>query len=348
MSTFLDSPTPSNTPHVISFHENTPKNNMTNLSCATILNSFKAPKAYLMTEDPSPNMYSKRIIDSNQPSCTSTTNLQLRQSNHTLHETLQNIQDELAAHRTIMLDVQSRVSHLELASSIDNQTDTPPNSRDMQIFQHARGRCANNATRESLAWWEACKTFAHNCDSPFDANDFLKTPKRFSGFDFNLTGLKTKPHTPTVTPEVDDVPGLSPASDRDEQSDTETHDGLNHAFNETLSMPYPRLWNKKEGGNIVERVIEFDRVKIPMPPVLQSPPRSVRSKSASVVSVDADLTALPDLPPSPPALPAVETAQRNHKGIKSLFASKALFKNRSTGKDFHPLPSQVKSTENNQ
>ncbi|KAH7377340.1 hypothetical protein BKA66DRAFT_588925 [Pyrenochaeta sp. MPI-SDFR-AT-0127] len=330
MATFLKSPMSPSSLQTFSFHAGTAKNDTTHLSGATMLDFSNGREAYLATADTSPSEAFNLDQQSRRSSYASTTKSQLRHSNHTLIEMLQNIQTELTAHRSIMLDIQSRVSNLEHTTRVDNKEGSVrlPEINEVQLPPIKR---TSNLTRESQAWWESCQNFAHNCDTPFNVNEFLKTPRRFSGFDFNFEAMKAKQGTPPMTPEVDDIPGLTPASDRDEHSDADTHEDLAQPFTDArFPTSDPTLGNGDDGSDIVERIVEFDKIKIPMPPLLQSPPRSLRSKSASILSPEEGITALPDLPPPPP--PVAETSQRYYKGIKSLFTYKALLRNRTSDK----------------
>ncbi|CAO2649826.1 Nn.00g011180.m01.CDS01 [Neocucurbitaria sp. VM-36] len=331
MATFLSSPISPSSLYIFSSRESTSNDDITHLSGETDLDSSTLPEAYLETPNTSPNMCSKPTMTSKRSSYASTTKSDLRQSNYALRQMFQNIQGELAAYRSIMLNIQSRVSNLEKAASADNQADGPHNTLDTQD-------CPTSHTSiESQTWWEACQNFARNCDTPFSANEFLKTPRRFSGFDFHFDAFKSsKPHTPPVTPEAANITqDLTSASNRGsgEQSNLSPN-------NATHSPPSsdPQLRSREQGSDILERILEFDKIKIPLPPVLQSPPRSLRSKSASVLSEEANnVTALPELPAAPletapPA--AVETPQRSYKGIKSLFTYKALLKSKVPEKEY--------------
>lgn len=367
MATFLKSPMSPSSLHTFSFHEGIAKKDTTHLSGATMLDFSNGPGAYLATADTSPNEVSNSRSMSRRSSYASTTKSKLRKSNHNLIEMLQSIQTELTAHRSIMLDIQSRLSHLEHPSFFNSKVGRPNDSPEVMEVEHAPIKRDNNITRESQAWWESCQNFAQNCDTPFNVNEFLKTPRRLSGFEFNFEALNTKPVTPPITPEMDDIPGLTPASDRDEQSDAGTSEDFAQILTDArFPTSDPTLRNDEDGSDIVEQIVEFDKIKIPMPPLLQSPPRSLRSKSASILSPGEDITALPNLPPPPPPPPppAAETSQRYYKGIRSLFTYKALLKNKSTEKgrlltspgiagtnnrnrapNSHSLPSKIRSTQ---
>jgi hypothetical protein len=69
-------------------------------------------------------------------------------------------------------------------------------------------------------------------------------------------------------------------------------------------------------SDIREHVIEFDKIKVPMPPKLQTPPRSARSRLASMHSPDDEITALPQIPLVPAA--PTHSSHRSIMSIKSL------------------------------
>ncbi|KAJ4364142.1 hypothetical protein N0V83_009597 [Neocucurbitaria cava] len=205
-----------------------------------------------------------------------------------------------------MLDIQSRVSNLERSSSTIGE----------KIGDGAPYDKTKYASSESQTWWEACQNFARNCDTPFSANEFLRTPRRFSGFDFHFDAFKSRPRTPPLTPE-------------------EEADGMQNNTPSASFNPKPRGSNEHSNDNVLERVPEFDKTRILTPPNLQTPPGSVHNKSLSVLSVEADITALPELPTEPAPPLVAERSQRSYKGIKRMFTYKALLKSKGSEEE-HP------------
>ena len=121
-------------------------------------------------------------------SSVSTTKSALRASNATLIDMLQNIQVELFSHRSIMLDIQSRVTQLEQRptsmttyTEIDNVEHQTGTTHDVK----------SPANPEGSEWWKACQNFARNSNPPLSAGDFLRTPQPSSAF-----GPETPPSTP--------------------------------------------------------------------------------------------------------------------------------------------------------
>jgi hypothetical protein len=246
---------------------------------------------------------------SKRSSHTSSTKSQLKKTNDTLLEMLQNLQTQLVAQTEAMLDMQSRIAKLESHSVTKIDTHT---SRDSKLFNDipAQINTKEDLTRETKKWWEACQEYGTKSDPPFNVTDFFRSPTRFSGFNFDFDLLKAAPRT--MPPDIDDVPALTPTSETIEQAEVDTPG--------KRSLP-PRLMRGRTIGmyhdavsDIKEHVIEFDRIKIPAPPVLQTPPRSARSKVTTTYSRDDEITALPPMP----ALPA-ETPYRNPKGLRALF-----------------------------
>ncbi|KAF2124562.1 hypothetical protein P153DRAFT_390602 [Dothidotthia symphoricarpi CBS 119687] len=120
-------------------------------------------------------------------------NTSLRQSNRKFAGTLQNIQDELVAHRTIILNVQSRVSHTE-----HNPCTVEGANELNDAHSHTR-----HASEESQKWWQACQNFADNCDTPFNANVFFKPPERLLRVKSRIGKLEAGSVTPRITSDFD-------------------------------------------------------------------------------------------------------------------------------------------------
>ncbi|KAL6702790.1 hypothetical protein ACN47E_000926 [Coniothyrium glycines] len=332
MATFLRSPM-SPSPAQDTFYIHSARDPAARFSGATTFACPDEAGIYTTTPTTLPVMTCAPVTRKRRSSSVSTSKSHLRESNNTLTEMLDSVQKELTIHRTIMLDMQSRIVHIERLSHLSTSSRHNPNSRGRP--RNPR-RCS--LTLESQAWWEACQNFAHNCDTPFNAAEFLRTPRRFSGFDFDLEAeVQGKKHctTPTAPPELEDVPALTPASDmdeRDERVDTpETHVKLQEKENRGHDRA-PELAPRHDTTDILERVVSFNKLRIPPPPILQSPPRSLRSnpsKTVSVCSRDESLTALPMMPA--PVTPAEVVKQPQHRRIKSLFGYRSL-KSKGEGK----------------
>jgi hypothetical protein len=241
---------------------------------------------------------------------------------------LENVQKELVAHRSLMLDMQSRMAHLEQSSRNHSHKATAPVDRKATTPRHPR----HATTRETQTWWEACQNFAHNCDTPFSATEFLKTPRRLSGFDFNFQ--PQKPHRQdSTTPELNEVPALTPASDGEEHSsflDTPERRPDNKSDDAREAHLGQRNDDVDAYSDIVEHIVEFDKMRISPTLVLQTPPRSLRSVRSKVEAVgdgEEGITALPkfERPVTPP--PVVDTSpQQQQKRIKSFFKYKGLLR----------------------
>ncbi|KAF2876053.1 hypothetical protein BDV95DRAFT_603436 [Massariosphaeria phaeospora] len=309
------------------------KSHMTHLSGATMADFMAEPTIHLVKSSPPTSKRSSFIVaNSKRTSMASTTKSQLRQSNHLLIEMLQNIQTELSAHRTIMLDIQHRVSHLEHESNASVNNDVPMTA--LQALEEQKPkRSSKLVAPEGLAWWEACQNFANNCDPPLSAREFLRTPKRFSGIEWHYGAPATKPNTPPATPpEVDDLPPLTPTSEEGETSDLETprRHTIDIGENETVTAsPQGASAGDVEAG-IKEHIVEINKKNIPAPPMLEPAPAGRPSSLKSPVSIPMIETK--PLPPIP-----MRNPQRYYKGVKSVMTYKALLKHTKTEKEHQVL-----------
>ncbi|KAF9690496.1 hypothetical protein EKO04_011419 [Ascochyta lentis] len=292
----------------------------------------KEPMIYLPTGNKTLNRFSDITTSTRRASYASTTKSQLRQSNHQLFEMLQTIQAELATHRAIMLDVQTRLSFIEQDAPTmveDGATEVLSPAGDLKPPQRPPPPPPRRASslippgRESQSWWQSCQNFAENCDTPFSAQEFLKTSARFEDFDFHFGGLSTGEEIPPASPiEVLENPALSPESKRQSsENDGPTSPSI-------FSEGAPRtsgltMEDYEERDNIIEQIVEFRKPAV-LPPLLLHPPPSGRT--TSLLSVE-EITALPDLPP---ATEVVNEAQRHRKGIRSISSKWASLKGRST------------------
>jgi hypothetical protein len=307
-------------------------NHATHLSGMTLADFVKEPKFHLVEasssswkqpiQSPS-NMHlsSKR----SSRASASTTKSQLRQTNSILVDMLQNIQNELAAHRTILLNIQDRVSTLEDESNASAGNDAPQAAlRVLEGHEAPSKRNSNHLAPEVSNWWRACQNFASNAEPPMSAGEFLKTPQFFSGFDFKWEVPNTPPVTP---PDVADIPPLTPASEEGDHSEVGSPIGQTMFSGEEIraSTPGTAGPSGEADVDVVERTVEFDAKKLPAPPALQPAPSA---KSAVVEHEDIVAAIKPEL---------VDNKQRYFKGVRSLATYKALLKHKPSEKGEFPL-----------
>lgn len=265
MATFLKSPLSPSSVYHTTFFLVTPKDPTAQFSGATTLPCPQEHQVPACPPTTLPNMphrieYRERSLSG---ATTSTTKSQLRYTNRNLAEMLEKVQKELTTHQSIMLDIQSRIRPIERFCRF--QSSSMPDRSSRKSANRRRMKRKSSPSHESRAWWEACQNYAQNCDTPFDAQDFLRTPLPFDGLDFEFHDEQLKRASSSIIPAIDDVPPLTPTSHSDGRDDK---------------------------SDIVERIVEFDRVRIRRPPLLHTPPRS-RSKASTVGSADENMTALP-------------------------------------------------------
>lgn len=297
----------------------------------TLADFTQAPKFHLVEASPSSSkepVQSPTTMQSKRSSraSASTTKSQLRQTNSILVDMLQNIQNELAAHRTILLNIQNRVSTLEDESNASANDDAPQITlRALEGQDAPSKRNSKLLAPEVTHWWQACQNFASNAEPPMSAREFLKTPQRFSGFDFKWNIPNTPPTTP---PDADDIPPLTPASDEGDQSELGSPIGQNVFLGEEISSSSPKIAGPSDEvqDDVLERTLEFDAKKLPSPPALQPAPGA----KATVVEHSDLVSAIePEL---------VSNPQRYFKGVRSLATYKALLKHKPSEKGkFHFL-----------
>ncbi|PSN65008.1 hypothetical protein BS50DRAFT_49315 [Corynespora cassiicola Philippines] len=297
------------------------KFDMSHLSGATMTDLIREPDIRVI--EPSPSVSSKRSSshypNSKRSSVASTTKSTLRQSNQILMEMLQNIQSELTTHRTIMLDIQHRVSHLECESNASVNNDAPLAAlKALEGHGTHSKRGSKLLPPESKDWWQACQNFARNSDPPMSAGEFLRTPQRFSGFDWQFNAPAAKPDTPPDSPpNVEDIPALTPTSDH-ENTDVDTPRGTIDFKSEEMETSTPRIDEIEEPDDIRESMVEVNKRKMPAPPVLQPAPSG---KPVSISSQDV-------APIQDP-----QDKFRLYKGVKSRMTYKARMKNSKTEKE---------------
>lgn len=278
---------------------------------------------------------------------------------------IQSVQTELATHRALMLDIQSRLSFLEQDAPTMVESCAPevlsPVVDELKPPQRApppppqrRASLVIPPGRESQSWWQMCQKFAENCDTPCDPQEFLKTPGRFEDFDFHLGGPATTDSVRPTTPvelELDNVPALSPDSERHSSRDADFELGANESVaqspqlerqsSESVESRSPSIFSEgqprlsgltmehcEEIDNIIEQVVEFKKPAA-LPPLLLHPPPSGRT--ASIMSVE-EITALPDCPPVVEVSPA---PQQHRKGIRSISSKWASLKGRTNETSYY-------------
>ncbi|KAF2644407.1 hypothetical protein P280DRAFT_534834 [Massarina eburnea CBS 473.64] len=270
----------------------------------------------------------------------STTKSQLRHANHLLIDMLHNIQTELEAHRTTMLDIQHRVSHLENESEVGGEEDT--NLAALQALEGEKSSQRNSrpVSPESLSWWQACQAFARNSEPPISATEFLRTPKRFSGFNFDwpLGPLQSqhtyKSCTPLAKPpQIDDLPPLTPTSEEGDNSDLDTPSRHDVSSGEEIptSMPKMRAADVEDEIDIEDEIrgqeVEFDKKKMPASPMIMPPPTRKTVETVQGVG-DAVEVGKPAVTGNP---------QRYYKGVRSLNTYRALLKHKPTEREHQVL-----------
>ncbi|KAF2186686.1 hypothetical protein K469DRAFT_572250 [Zopfia rhizophila CBS 207.26] len=242
---------------------------------------------------------------------------------------LQNIQTELSAHRSIMLDIQHRVSHLEHESVASANGDAPQLAALQALEGHGSKRNSRLVPPEGQTWWQACQNFARNSDPPMSAAEFLRTPKRFSGIDWQYGPPSAKPQTPPMTPpDVEELPPLTPTSEDEdsEHSDIDTprakHDVEINADEVIASTPKEAEVEIQD--DIKESFVDVDKKKMPSAPILHPPPGG---KPISVNSEEV-ITAVPTAP-----VASIDNPHRYYKGKRSLATYQAVLKHKKTDKE---------------
>jgi hypothetical protein len=277
-------------------------------------------------------------------------NQQLRKTNQQLSETIQSIQVELATHRALMLDVQARLSFLEQDTTMieDNAPtmvegnapedvsptdELKPPQRSPPPPPPRRASSLIPPGRESQSWWQACQNFAENCDTPFNAQEFLGTPSRFEDFDFHFGGLPTAEGKsegdavrPVTPPAVEEVPQLSPESQRQSSESDGPRSPSIFSDDEGAPRTSGLTIETIEEDNIIEQIVEFKKPAA-LPPLLLHPPPS--GKTASLMSVE-ELTALPEVVPKE----VVSESQRHRKGMRSISTKWASLKGKSAENEY--------------
>ncbi len=339
------------------FHKRGSSTNIKHLSGVTIMN----PEAYLATiQDASPaELPPKMERESNRTSYASTTKSQIRQSNYQFMEMLQSIQEELSLHRSIMTDIQSRISKLEQPAPLEFKVNSPLATYESR---YPPSRKTSNVGQECYSSWTTRPSPAPLLQtttiesSARSGSGYLRTPRRFSGFDFNFDSLKQTLDTPPRTPDPGEAStsaieadGLILASEIDQGPEVDTPSRQAETINRHIAtfggaltshtipsnppqspiseLPSESWEHYQEESDIVEHVIEFDMIHVPRPPKLQSPPRSSRSKplSSTPTSREEYITALPEVPLSLSATSSgmQKGGQPCQRGIKSLILCSA-------------------------
>ncbi|KAJ4368709.1 hypothetical protein N0V86_009618 [Didymella sp. IMI 355093] len=320
---------------------------------------------YLPKGNTTLNRFSDITMSTKRASYASTTKSELRNSNQQMFEMLQSVQTELATHRTILSDIQSRLAFLEQDAPTMVESCAPeilsPVVDELKPPQRApppppqkRASLVIPPGRESQSWWQMCQKFAENCDTPCDPQEFLQTPGRFEDFDFHFGGLATADSVRPATPvelDIDNVPALSPASERHPSSDAEAEVDAEEAVgqspqperqsSESVESRSPSIFSEgqprlsgltmehcEEIDNIIEQVVEFKKPAA-LPPLLLHPPRSARIVSRMSVE---EITALPDCPP---VVEVSITPQQHRKGMRSITTKWASLKGRTNETSYY-------------
>jgi hypothetical protein len=316
METFLNSPNTPNPAQTFYNDDSMYRSHKANLSGATMLDLLSGPEGSIVAAYETSGVH-QRSSKPRRSSQTSITKSQLRQTNRNLVEIIHNVQTELAIQREAMLDMQKRILQLESTSEIYTQDFTPRHS---VADHHKRSQIgsAERVTRETQRRWDAYQNDVDMLGPPLVAQEFWKSPSRFSGFNFNFDLLETMPKSLRSAPGVDDVPSLTPDNQPEvyhPEVYTPGHRRIPPKITR-IKTSNPTTMYHDAVSDIREHVIEFDKIRIPMPPKLQTPPRSSRSKLTSMYSRDDEITALPQIPFQPAT--ATSSSHRTIMGIKSL------------------------------
>lgn len=332
MTSAMSAPMPSYPGTVLPIHDHPA---WKHLSGTTMETTTKEPIAYTRElswiGNTTLNRFSEVTTSTKRSSYASTTKSRLRKSNQQLFDMLQNIQTELATHRAIMLDVQSRLSFIEqdaptmvedVALEVLSPMDEPKPPQRPPPPPPRRASSTILPGMETESWWQACQNFAGNCDTPFNAQEFLKTPSRFEDFDFHFGGLATDGVRTSTPPEIEDTPNHSP--DLKRHSSRSARPRSPSIFSDEGSPRTSGLTmdSYEEPDSIIEQVVEFKKPTI-TPLLLLHPPPTGRCASLSSVE---EITALPQLP-SPDEVP--NDSPRHRKGIRSISSKWASLKGRS-------------------
>ena len=332
MTTFLNSPSSPKPVHGTFYDDERSirdtSRHAANLSGATMLDLISGPEGTIAAAyNEAASTPTKSTSKSKRPSHASATKSQLRQTNRTLLEIVQNIQAELAFQREAMLDMQTRIYHLETRPcnhagnhTSDDVVPSPPKPPPRKRPE-VRSKPAKSTTRETARRRDAHQKHAERRGAANKDGAFWKSPTRFSGFNFNFDLLETVPDSRDA-PEV--LRASPPLLEKDEHSDPFTSGKRKTPSRITRVLTgEPTAMYHDVVSDIREHVIDFDRVRTPVPPILQTPPRSSRSKLNTAYSRDDEITALPQVPVIPST---IEETPHHRKGIKSLFMYKTFSK----------------------
>ncbi|KAF2023262.1 hypothetical protein EK21DRAFT_95045 [Setomelanomma holmii] len=269
----------------------------------------KQPESYVpkseMLHHPSPTTQ-----PSNHPQNTAAA------TNQALANMLGNIEKELAASRSIMLNMESRLSLLE--QRIGTGTASAASKDLLASEKREENRIASRAPT-TRSWWDVYETFLDSCDTPLNAHDPQGRPKHFSGFQFDFERHGEQPTSPPVIPDIRDVPDLTPSSERARSTKASpASGGHSTGYCTKPATVSPSARNDVIIDDIVEHVVAVDRMLLPRPPLLQSPPPSRKSPN-TITGVGDDLTALPAMPSRPATPQVAQNRNRYFKGVRSMF-----------------------------
>lgn len=229
-----------------------------------------------------------------------------------------------------MLDIQHRVTHLEDESdkSVYSQEQQPaPQAVESKALGRHSSWLPPLPPSEGLSWWQACQNFARNSEPPISATEFLRTPQPYSAIDWPLgpDPIVEQVTQPSSPPHVEDLPPLTPTSDS-EDSDITTP--VRHDLNlgREIHSSSSRRSGRDDEDDIKGIEVEFDKTKLPTPPLLQPAPTG-RPATIGSGSERNSTESEPEVAPK-----VQDNPMRFYKGVKSLSTYKALLKNKSTEK----------------
>lgn len=252
------------------------------------------------------NMYQQARLQASN----SSPNLRADPKRDTLVDLMHSLRSELAQHRYLMLDIQSRLSCLERETfgrdnvGTEEKHFTPPRSN--------RTTLTRPESQITQNWWKTCQKFAQRSGTPVSIEQFLGRSGCFSGFDFDFDVRHSQLSNLTFTPKAIEAPQSSPASPPYEESVIESPEYHQIAFNHTgLRRRSTADILSQSGQDIINQVIEVNTKQMPFIPLIQEPPNDRRSGS-SRASNYTDMTALPPIPAQH------QHEAPSHSGLKGL------------------------------
>jgi hypothetical protein len=219
----------------------------------------------------------------------STTKSTLRASNAALIDMLQNIQGELQAHRSLMLDIHQGVQGLDRRVSGLEQYQAKPSVED-----ESHDRRWSHRSSAQIEWLEACQNFARNSNPPISASEFLKSGEIVSGKSspYPRTPVPPKSAATLVSHGLDTPPVTPPEDVGDDADDGEVQvdsvtispDGTIEEVRVSPASPTSVYASSPDTTRTVEIEIREDTPPPPVP-ILQAAPSPKRTPSYEEKSI---------------------------------------------------------------